>query len=208
MGRPDTDVRDLIDRARSGDREARDALFGRYRTYLALLARMSLSRGLRSKFDSSDMVQDVFVKALQGIGEFRGRTEEELVAWLRQILSNQMADSYRRYVGNQGRAVGRERSLEALVEDSSTALRALPAARGTSPSRGAQRREVGTMVADALGALKDDDREVIVLRSLEGREWSDVARRMDRSAEAVRALWGRAFQRLGTIVEERQWSAP
>jgi DNA-directed RNA polymerase specialized sigma24 family protein len=56
--------------------------------------------------------------------------------------------------------------------------------------------------------LKEDDREVIVLRSLEEREWTDVARRMDRHPEAVRALWGRAFQRLGAVLDERRWTAP
>jgi DNA-directed RNA polymerase specialized sigma24 family protein len=59
------------------------------------------------------------------------------------------------------------------------------------------RRELGVRIADALARLKADDREVIVLRSLEERGWAQVAAAMDRSEEAVRALWGRAIQRLG-----------
>ena len=83
-----------------------------------------------------------------------------------------------------------------------------PAASGTSPSRGAERREAGALVADALALLKDDDREVIVLRSLEERDWADVARRMNRTPDAARALWARAVERLGAVVEERRWSTP
>jgi RNA polymerase sigma-70 factor, ECF subfamily len=199
---------ELIEAARQGDRAAQDALFERYRNYLALLARMSLPRDLQAKVSASDVVQDVFVRAHQGMGGFRGATEDELAAWLKQILANRLADARRRFVANEGRRVGRERSIEQMVEDSSQALRGFPAARGTSPSRGAERRETGALVADALARLKDDDREVIVLRSLEAREWSDVARRMDRHPEAVRALWGRAFQRLGTVVKEAGWGAP
>ena len=208
MRETDPDVNDLIVAARRGDREAQDALFGRYRNYLALLASMSLPRALRAKFGASDVVQDVFAKAHQAIGGFRGATEEEMASWLRQILANELGMAHRRFVGNQARQVGRERSLDEMVEASSQALGRMPAARGTSPSRGAQRREAGAIVADALAQLKDDDREVIVLRSLEEREWSEVARRMDRSVESVRALWARACGRLGAVVEAKRWSGP
>ena len=131
-----------------------------------------------------------------------------MVAWLKQILARRLADANRRFVGNQGRSIDREKSLEDLVEESSRALRGLPVASGTSPSRGAERREAGALVADALALLKDDDREVIVLRSLEERDWADVGRLMNRTPDAARALWARAVQRLGAVVEERRWSTP
>lgn len=180
---------------------AQDALLGRYRDYLALLARMSFRRGLQSKLDASDIVQDVLVKAHRGFAGFRGRTEAETVGWLKQILARTLANTDRQYRHTERRCVERERSLDAIVMASSQALQRLPAASTTTPSRGAERREAGALVADVLAALKPDDREVIVLRSLEEREWSDVARRMGRNGEAVRALWGRAIQRLGAQLE-------
>jgi RNA polymerase sigma-70 factor (ECF subfamily) len=206
MDGEEPDLRRLIASARRGDRAAQDELFVRYRNYLSLLARMSLSRRLRGKLDASDAVQDVFVNAHRSFTGFRGETPEELVAWFKQILANRLADANRRYVGNQRRDVGRERSLEQIVERSSAALLNLPAAR--SPSNGAQRREIGTVVANALARLKEDDREVIVLRSLEERDWPDVARRMDRTTDAVRSLWSRALQRLSEVLEEDRCSGP
>ena len=175
-------------------------LFARYRNYLTLLARMSLPRRLQPKLAASDVVQDVFVRAHERIEGFRGTTEGQLVAWLREILVNRLADANRRFFGTQRREVGREQSLQDVVDRSSDALRRVPMAPGTTPSHGAHRREVGALVADALAELKEDDREVIVLRSLQEREWSDVALRMGRSVEAVRALWGRALQRLGAVL--------
>ena len=204
----EADLRELIASARRGDGAAQGELFGRYRVYLALLARMSLSRRLRGKLDASDIVQDVFVNAFRGFEAFRGETHEELVGWFKRILANRLADANRRFVDNQRRQADRERSIEQIVERSSHALRNLPAARGTSPSAGAHRREVGILVADALASLKDDDREVIVLRSLEERDWDEVARLMDRTTDAVRSLWSRALQRLGDVLEEKRWSAP
>jgi RNA polymerase sigma-70 factor (ECF subfamily) len=208
MDGTEADLRELIASARRGDRAAQGELFLRYRTYLALLARLSLSRRLRGKLDASDIVQDVFANAHTGFPGFRGDTPEELVGWFKQILANRLADLNRRFVDNQRRQVGRERSLEQIVEHSSRALGNLPPARGTSPSAGAHRREVGVLVADALAGLKDDDREVIVLKSLEERDWDEVARLMGRTKDAVRALWSRALQRLGDVLEEKRWTAP
>ena len=51
-------------------------------------------------------------------------------------------------------------------------------------------------LAEVLGRLPDDYREVIVLRNLEGLSHEEVARRMGRSIGAVRMLWVRALSRL------------
>ena len=195
-------IRELIAAARDGDAAALDALLTRYRDYLGLLARMSTRRSLRAKFDASDVVQDALVRAQRGIRAFRGASEEELLAWLRRILARTLSNANRAHLG-KGRDARRERSLEEMVDASSQTLAFMPAARGTSPSRGAARREAGALVADVLARLKEDDREVITLRSLEEREWSDVAACMGCSDEAVRALWGRAIQRLGAALGER-----
>jgi RNA polymerase sigma-70 factor (ECF subfamily) len=200
----DTPLPELIEAAKAGDPAAQDALLSRYRNYLTYLARMSVGRELQAKLDASDVVQDALLKAHRGLDGFVGRTEEELVAWLRQILARTLSNANRTFRWQAGRRVDREVSIEALVSHSSQALGRLPAANGTSPSRGAERREAGALVADMLSALKADDREVILLRSLEERDWGDVAERMGRSVEAVRALWGRAIQHLGAQVEARR----
>lgn len=199
----ESDLRELIADARRGDRAAQDEIFVRYRNYLSLLARVSLSRTLASKLDASDVVQDVFIRAHRGFPEFRGESPEELGGWFRSILSNRLADVERQYAGTE-RKVHRERSLEEILDRSSHALAGFPADRGTSPSQRAVRKEAGAIVADALAVMADADREVIVLRSLEQREWSEIGRRMNRSPQAARQLWGRACQRLGAQLEARR----
>jgi RNA polymerase sigma-70 factor (ECF subfamily) len=61
-----------------------------FRSYLHLLARLQLDPWLRGKLDSSDVVQQTLLKAHANIGQFQGQTEEELAAWLRQILANHL----------------------------------------------------------------------------------------------------------------------
>src|SRR2546421_12928759 len=88
-----------IERARRGDAAARDGLLESYRNYLRLLARTGLDGGLQDKADPSDVVQETLLKAHQHFGQFRGRTDAELAAWLRQILARNLTDLARRYRG-------------------------------------------------------------------------------------------------------------
>ena len=96
----------------------------------------------------------------------------------------------------------RECSLEQLLAESSQALDNLLAG-AASPSESAQRREMSVVLANALAELSDEQREVIVLRSLQEQDWPKVARRMGRTAGAVRMLWVRALKRLRPLIEKQ-----
>lgn len=181
----------------------RDRLLESYRNYLRLLARTGIDDSLQGKADPSDLVQETLLKAHQHFGEFRGQTEAEFVTWLRQILARNLIDFARRFRTAEARKLSRERSLEALFTKSAQALDGLLAANGTTPSQVAQRRELSVVLADALTDLPEDYREVIVLRSIEEREWEQVAKQMGRSPGAVRLLWARALKRLRPLIESR-----
>src|SRR5262245_29081539 len=86
-----------------------------FRSYLHLLARCQLDGRYPGKLDASDVVQQTMLKAHQALGQFRGREEAELAAWLRQILARTLADLIRD-LGRAKRDPALERSLEAAVE--------------------------------------------------------------------------------------------
>jgi RNA polymerase sigma-70 factor (ECF subfamily) len=197
------DVSRLIRGARQANPGTLDRLLGAYRNYLKLMARTGLGASLRTKADPSDVAQETLLRAAQHFGQFRGTTEGELVAWLRQILARCLANLTRHYYGVEGRRVGRERSLEDVLAASSAALGGLIAGRHSSPSRSAQRRELSVVLADALAELAPDQREVVVLHNLEELDWDQVSRRMSRSPGAVRMLWARALKQLRPLLEER-----
>jgi RNA polymerase sigma-70 factor (ECF subfamily) len=194
---------DRIRDARRDRPEALDRLLESYRNYLKLLARTGIKDALRGKADPSDLVQETLLKAHQRFGQFRGQTEAELVAWLRQILARNLADLARRFRGAAARQVAREQSLEDVLAASSAALGNLIAGAGPSPSQSAQRRELGVVLADALAELSADHHEVLVLRSLDELEWEEVGQRMGRSPGAARMLWARALKELRPLIEKR-----
>ena len=186
----------LLERARAGDGSALGSLLELYRNYLALLARLQLSRRLQSKVDAADLVQETFLKAHRHFEQFRGVTEAELAAWLRQILAASVANTLRHYYGTQRRDVRLEQELAEEFDRSSQAWGFALAAQQSSPSQAAARREEAVLLADALAKLPEDYAEVIVLRHLQGLTFAEVAQRMGRTLDSVDKLWVRALARL------------
>jgi RNA polymerase sigma-70 factor, ECF subfamily len=192
----------LLPLARSGDRQALGTLLELYRAYLLLLARLQIGRRIQGKLDPTDLVQETFLEAHRAFGRFAGRSEAELVGWLRQILAGTFANVLRRYLGTQARDVRLERDLAAELECSSRVLDGALLARGSSPSQRAAAREQAVLLADALQRLHEDYREVIILRHLEGLPFAEVASRMGRGVDGVKKLWPRALAGLRVLMGE------
>ena len=154
----------------------------RYRSWLGLLARLQVEPRFRAKFDPSDIVQQTMLEAVRDWPKFRGGTEAELAAWLRQILAHVLLHEMRRFGGAQRRDVGREVSLEQALAESSRRLGDALAAPGSSPSEQAGRHELELRLADAMARLPADYAEVILLRNIEGLSHEEIARRMGRGS--------------------------
>jgi RNA polymerase sigma-70 factor (ECF subfamily) len=112
----------LIEEARRRAPGALDRLLESYRNYLRLLARTGIDASLRGKADPSDLVQETLLKAHQHFDQFQGQTEAELAAWLRKILTRNLADLVRRFKAAGARMVRREQSLEDLHSATSRAV--------------------------------------------------------------------------------------
>jgi RNA polymerase sigma-70 factor (ECF subfamily) len=187
---------ELLASAKLGDSLAMGQLLEIYRNYLDLLGRLHLGRMLQSKADSADLVQDTFLDAHRQFSHFRGASEGEFIAWLRQILAGNLANLVRRYKGTQGRDVRLERQLADELDQSSRALQQNLAATQSTPSQRAVRRELEVLLADALGQLRDDYRDVIILHHLEGLTFPETAQRMGRTVDSVKHLWAPALAQL------------
>ncbi|MDB5351814.1 MAG: rpoE 4 [Planctomycetota bacterium] len=192
----------LLSRAKAGDGEALGRLLQRYRNYLALLARLRMGRRLQGKLDVEDLLQELSMEAHKDVAQFRGGTEAEFLAWLRQVLAAILSNQVRRYFGTRRRDPRRERRITAELDRSSRALDHKLIAPQSSPSHQVARREQAVILADALGELPEAYREVIILRQLEGLSFPEVARRMERTEDSVKNLWARALARLRQAMED------
>jgi RNA polymerase sigma-70 factor (ECF subfamily) len=179
--------------ARSGAADSLGRALEACRGYLLSIAQQELDPELRAKGGASDLVQETFLKAHRHFAHFHGTAEEELLAWLRRLLLNNLADFRRQYRETQKRDAG----LELAAPDWQLLARtgAGPVADQPSPSKEAIAREQAEALQRTLDRLPEDYRRVLVWRHQEERSFEEIGRLMNRSANAVRKLWARAVQR-------------
>jgi RNA polymerase sigma-70 factor (ECF subfamily) len=170
-----------------------------YRDYLLLLARLQFDPRLRGKLDPSDIVQQTLLQAHEKWDQFRGRTEVERAAWLRVILAHALADAARKY--GQG-VLGRERSLEMSLEESSRRLERWLEDSQPSPGQGIDRHEQLLRLAEVLAGLPEDQRRAVELRHLQGLSVAEIGRQMGRSTAAVGGLLQRGLRALRGMLED------
>ena len=151
---------------------------------------------MQGKADPSDLAQEVCMAAHANLIDFRGDSAEEFGSWLRGILSNILAMHVRKFLGTQKRDPRLEQKLNASLASASGFLQSRIAGDVTSPSQQFARNEAFLQLAEALEALPDDYRQVIVLRHVEGMAFKDVAAAMGKSVNSVEKLWVRALAKL------------
>jgi RNA polymerase sigma-70 factor, ECF subfamily len=182
----------------------------RFRAYLGLLARLEVSRTMRDKVDLSGVVQQTLLEAHQGLeGQpDRLRTDEELAAWLRSILSHNLADVLRKLAARK-RDVRREWSLDAALDQSASRLERWLAAEQSSPSQRAIRQEELLRLAEAMARLPEAHRRAIELHHLRSMPLSEIADELGTTKAAVAGLLHRGMKALrARLGEARPASDP
>lgn len=174
----------------------------RFRSYLRLLARVQLDECLRSKLDPSDIVQQTLLQAHRAMSDFRGNSDAEMAAWLRQILARNLSHAVRDF-GRDKRDQNRERSLQAAVDASSARIEVWLAAEQSSPSQQAQRNEQVLELCNALEQLPEAQREAVQLHYWQGYTLNEIAQRLDRTPTAAAGLLKRGMRKLRELMQER-----
>jgi RNA polymerase sigma-70 factor (ECF subfamily) len=184
--------------ARQGSNEALGHVLEVCRPYLLQVANDHLAADLQAKLGASDLVQETFLEAQRDFGGFHGRTEEEMLAWLRCILLHNLMNLTRHFRQTGKRRVQREVALTDPPREEVDKPLVDPE---ESPSSQARARERDAALERALAQLPEAQREIIRLRSYERLSFEEAGRRLGRSTGAARKLWGRAVEHLQRILE-------
>ena len=192
----DQKTQHLVALAKDGDESALDRLCTVYGPRVLWLVRIRMGKELRSKLESVDLVQDVFVSALKDLGNFTYKNEGDFVRWLSGITENRLRDNLDKLHADK-RDIRKEVRLNThrpTIEDSFAA--ALEPIDATTPSVIISKREEFDKLAKAIDALKPEYREVIVLTKVEGLSYREIGDKLGRSADAARMLFSRAMAAL------------
>lgn len=172
-----------------------------YRNYLKLLADLQLSPRLRAKEGASDIVQQTMLDAHRDLADFRGKSEVELRAWLKMILTNNLLTLARRY-GTLKRAAGREVTMRDQMQKSSAHLYQQLISDQTSPSMKLMEQERSEQLAEALLLLLDDERTAVILKHYHNWSIAEIAQQLARTHDAVAGLLRRGLRKLREHLSE------
>lgn len=172
----------LIRRAQAGDSTAVVTLYERYkqRIYHYLYYRLGETHL------AEDLTTEVFIRVIRGLPRLR-ESSPSLQAWIFQIARNLATDQLRKQRGRM-----HTRLDEQLVDP------------GPTPDYVAELSMTFNQLHDALQQLTDDQREVILLRFINGLSTEQVVQVMNKSESAIKNLQIRGLRSLNRILSRHQ----
>ncbi len=183
----DTPADALIDQLARGDMQAAGALFDAYAPYLRALVRRQLSDQLRAKFDSTDVVQSVWVQVVRRLGRDGWSVDDE--ARLRALLATIARRRLLTRVRQLSADVATERPTGAEAE-------AVPDDSRHRPSEVVQAEELWTTMLDLC---PPEHHPVLILRR-EGLPLAEIAGRTGLHEGSVRRILRRLSRELAMRV--------
>jgi RNA polymerase sigma-70 factor (ECF subfamily) len=190
-GRP-ADADDLlaVQRTLAGDPRGFDDIVERHSGSLYTLA----VRMLGSPQDAEEAVQEVFLKAYRHLGRFQ--IHRRFHPWLYTIAINHLRSLLRK---------SRRRRNLSRIELDTAALADGSSERSSDPEAWAALADGERLAAAALGELKEEYREVFILRRIQGLPVREVAEILRMPEGTVKTNLHRARLRLIELLAERQW---
>jgi RNA polymerase sigma-70 factor, ECF subfamily len=187
----------LLRKAKAGDRKAFEELFARHQDFLRRFVEMRIDPKLRSRVDPSDVVQETHLEAFARLEDYLAREPMPFRLWLRQTAFERMLKLRRQHLAAARRTVDRE---EHLPDRSSVMLAQHFLGHDSTPSKRAVRKEDALRVQEALAELAESDREIVLMRNLEGLSHAEIACVLGIDEAASRKRYGRSLLRLRKVL--------
>ena len=166
-----TDDTQLIERCRSGDRQAFEALLVEYEKPVFNAA----YRMLNSRDDAQDVTQTVFLKVFENIDQFD--PSRRFFSWIYRITLNESINW-----------LGKKNRLEPLTYEA--------AFEGKGPEQEVESANVAANVQAALMTIKSDYRSVVVLKHFLGCSYMEISQILDVPKKTVKSRLYTARQQL------------
>lgn len=182
-------TRELVNQVKSGDVRAWLAVDSRYRRRLALLIRGRIPKGLRSRFDTDDVVQSTIIQAYRELDSFEDDGTGSFHKWIGRILENRFYSRVRFH---------RSRLRDTRAEASDVDLQGLQDA-GTSmwvKPTDAETAEAVASVIDQLSEQPEEENFLIRRRFFDGLTFRELAAEVGTSEATARRRVAAALLRL------------
>jgi RNA polymerase sigma-70 factor (ECF subfamily) len=190
---------DLLKRAVEGDELAFETLLQVYCSDIDRVIAQELPPAHCNAMSAGDILQEMRMQGLRDIREFRGSSEASFRAWMRQIAMNRLRDQIR---FEERLKRGGNASLEQWLDVGEEVAqdRRHPDRARETPSRAAARNEAAGAVREAVDQLPEQERVAVTLHYLCNFDNKEIAKVMNRTPNAIRALLQRGRSRLRELL--------
>jgi RNA polymerase sigma-70 factor (ECF subfamily) len=182
----------IIARLRQGKEAELANLFDELKGNIRGMIQCRLDRRLLARIDASDIFQESYIRASNGLESFLETAKVHPVVWIRQIVKHIVAEMHRRhfrYKRSPEAEIGVGSELpDNLIDQLASSM--------TSVCTNLARREAVQRVRASMLALAPQDREILEMRHTDGIPMREIASLLELNLETVKKRYQRALHRL------------
>ena len=201
---PDGEVTaELLNNVRDGRAVAVEELMDRHRNSLRRMIQLRLDQRLLQRMDVSDVIQDVLIEANRRLKDYLTNPVIPFHLWIRQIAKDRIIDAHRRHRVSAKRSIDREQPQpgKGPFDQSTIELANQFRDQALTPAAAATQRELAQQIESAVQMLRDNDREIILMRHYEQLDNQEIAQSLGLTEPAASMRYLRALKRLREIIE-------
>jgi len=187
----DLQERELITRAKAGDEPSFEQLIVRCKTRAYNIA----LRYMRNEDDALDVLQESFIKVFRHLPSFK--EESSFDTWVYRIVVNTCNDMLRKNSGAK-----KIDSVYAGDGEDEEKIVQIPD-RSPTPEEALERREKAEMILRSLELLSPEQKEIVILRDVQGFSYEEISSMLDCSLGTVKSRINRARLKLREILLEQ-----
>jgi RNA polymerase sigma-70 factor, ECF subfamily len=191
-----------LDRARRGEADALSAL---YRQFLPMVFGYIAAR-VPDRATAEDLTSEVFLQMVEGISRLRATEEASFAAWILRIARITVAGYYRKREKQPALVPLTSSSWEEPDEEQGQVDHLRHHYLVADPAFQAEVREEWQEVVEAINALTEEQRQVLVSRLIMGYDVETVGRMLGKRGNAIKALQFRALQSLDRFLQKQRAS--
>jgi len=201
---PDGEVTaELLVNVRGGESLAVEQLMDRHRNSLRRMIQLRLDQRLMQRMDVSDVIQDVLMEANRRLTDYLANPVIPFHLWIRQIAKDRIIDAHRRHRVSAKRSIDREQPQtgKGPPDQSTMELANQFRDQALTPAAAATQRELAEQIESAVQLLRENDREIILMRHYEQLNNQEIAQSLGLTEPAASMRYLRALKRLREVIE-------
>ncbi|MCY2979537.1 MAG: sigma-70 family RNA polymerase sigma factor [Planctomycetota bacterium] len=201
---PDGEVTaELLVNVRGGESLAVEQLMDRHRNSLRRMIQLRLDQRLMQRMDVSDVIQDVLMEANRRLTDYLANPVIPFHLWIRQIAKDRIIDAHRRHRVSAKRSIDREQPQPGKGPPDQSTMELANQFRdhALTPAAAATQRELAEQIESAVQLLRENDREIILMRHYEQLNNQEIAQSLGLTEPAASMRYLRALKRLREVIE-------